>query len=103
MVVYGDELPKELLYNAITAYPNPVEQEVNFRFYVDNEGSLPASIEFYDLSGQRLGALNQLVNGGQWNEINYKVGTQELLKSGIYLFKVKYADFESAVKRLIVK
>ncbi len=103
MVVYGDELPKELLYNAITAYPNPVDREVSFRFYVDSEGFVPAAIELFDVTGQRLGSIDQMVNGGQWNEINYKVGTQELLKSGIYLFKVKYADFESAVKRLIVK
>ena len=103
MVVYGDELPKELLYNAITAYPNPADQEVSFRFYVDNEGNVPAAIEFYDISGQQIGSIDQVVTGGQWNEINYKVATQDLLKSGIYLFRVKYADFESAVKRLIIK
>tara|TARA_Y100001980_G_C14556802_1_gene350519 strand:+ start:6225 stop:11000 length:4776 start_codon:yes stop_codon:yes gene_type:complete len=103
MVVYGDELPKELLYNAITAYPNPADQEVNFRFYVDNEGNVPAAIEFYDISGQQIGSIDQMVTGGQWNEINYKVATQDLLKSGIYLFRVKYDDFESAVKRLIIK
>ncbi|MEQ9216778.1 MAG: LamG-like jellyroll fold domain-containing protein [Cyclobacteriaceae bacterium] len=103
MVVYGDELPKELLYNAITAYPNPADQEVNFRFYVDHEGNVPAAIEFYDISGQRIGAIDQMVTGNQWNEINYKVATQDLLKSGIYFFRVKYADFESAVKRLIIK
>ena len=103
MVVYGDELPKELLYNAITAYPNPADQEVSFRFYVDNEGNVPAAIEFYDISGQQIGSIDQMVTGGQWNEINYKVATQDLLKSGIYLFRVKYDDFESAVKRLIIK
>ncbi len=103
MVVYGNELPKELLYNAITAYPNPADQEVNFRFYVDSEVDVPAAIEFYDISGQQIGTIDQMVTGSQWNEINYKVATQDLLKSGIYLFRVKYADFESAVKRLIVK
>ena len=103
MVVYGNELPKELLYNAITAYPNPADQEVNFRFYVDTEGSVPAAIEFYDISGLQIGSINEMVTGGQWTDINYKVATQDLLKSGVYLFRVKYADFESAVKRLIIK
>ncbi|XOV93141.1 MAG: LamG-like jellyroll fold domain-containing protein [Bacteroidota bacterium] len=103
MVIYGKELPKELLFNAITAYPNPADQEVNFRFFVDEEGSLPATVELFNLGGQQLGTINQMVSGGHWNEINYKVGSQDLLKSGIYLFKVKYSDFESAVKKIIIK
>ncbi len=103
MVIYGEELPKELLYHAITAYPNPVDQEVSFRFYVDGEGSIPASVELFNLGGQRLGAINQNVNGGNWAEIKYQVGAEDLLKSGIYLFKIKYSGFESAVKKLIVR
>ncbi len=103
MVVYGKELPKELLVNAITAYPNPAEQEVNFKFYVDVEGMVPASVELYNLSGKQLGTINQMTSGGQWNEINYKIGTQDLLKSGIYLFKVRYQGFESVMKKLIVR
>ena len=103
MVIYGDELPIELISKSISAYPNPVDKEVSFHFYVDGEGQTNAYVDLYNMSGQQIGSIQKQVWGSTWADLEYNVKGGNVLKSGVYLFKVRYRDFESPAKKLIVR
>jgi hypothetical protein len=82
----------------LSNYPNPFNPSTNVSFYLPKAGNV--TLKIYDLLGREVATLvDDNLNAGsysvEWNAANYS--------SGIYLYKLKSADFSETKKMLLVK
>lgn len=92
----SSEVPEE--YKLFQNYPNPFNPSTNIRF--DISKSTEVKLAVYDITGREVSVLvNEKLNSGSYE---YSFNAKEL-SSGVYIYKIKAADFVQTGKMLLVK
>ncbi|PWH86457.1 T9SS type A sorting domain-containing protein [Brumimicrobium oceani] len=87
----GVETEGDVIANSAIVFPNPAVAEVNFEF----TGSEVTELAIYDLNGAAVYTTTSVSKTEKVNVSN--------LESGIYIYKVKYADGQVIQDKLMVK
>jgi hypothetical protein len=96
---YGSDQPlSENPTFRLSNYPNPFNPATKISFYLPDAGNI--TLKIYDLLGKEVATLvDDNLNAGnysvEWNAANYS--------SGIYLYKLKSANYTETKKMLLVK
>ncbi|MBN2542369.1 T9SS type A sorting domain-containing protein [bacterium] len=86
-------------------YPNPFNASTTIRFAVANESMEPATVEFYNITGellnsQNLGKLTTGIHDFEWNATDQR---GHFLPNGIYFAKISVAKNTIIVKMILAK
>jgi hypothetical protein len=82
---------------SVSHYPNPVMGSCTFKLQTDS--ALPASIEIYNLRGQKVNTLND--NAGNMMQWDTKDASGKLCPAGMYFYRCK-AGKSSVTQRMII-
>lgn len=92
----SSDVPGE--YSLDQNWPNPFNPETNFRFGLPEGGEV--SLVIYNIMGREIVRLADGFKPAGYHNISWKA---ENLPSGIYLYRLKAADFTACGKMLLIK
>src|SRR5690606_31395505 len=92
----SSEVPEE--YKLYRNYPNPFNPSTNIRFDISKTSDVKLSV--YDITGREVSVLvNEKLLSGSYEFTFNSTG----LSSGVYIYRIKAADFTQTRKMLLVK
>ncbi len=98
-IFYGDDAPLEKLGIQAQAYPNPMNDEITFRFYVFGDGeNKEVTIETFSVEGSQVNTIKQTFPSGHWATCQWR---ETQMPSGIYLYRVSIDQKHSELQRII--